>query len=243
MNLIPKFQKALDDAVDHLKRNLQENLYALVLYGSAVRGGLDPETSDLNLLIVLEASTAAAHKAIREVTGGPVSIEPFIVERGGMPRAMRVFALKFLSIQRNYQVLHGADPLRDLQVPSELSLLLAEQELRNLRMRTVHTFVTASRPPTRYRSYLLHNRSRILIVLSDVLRCGGIAVPRLLPERIPVFAQAFAVEESPLQRLMVLEGQSRNWTDQQALELHGGLMTVFGGALAWMEQRWPKLPL
>lgn len=243
MNLIPKFQKALDAAVDHLRANLADNLYALMLYGSAVRGGLDPETSDLNLLIILEASTAAAHKVIREVTGGPVSIEPFVVERGGMPRATRVFALKFLSIQRNYRVLHGADPLRDLEVPPELVLWLTEQELRNLRMRTVQAFVTLSRPPARYRSYLLRHKTRMFIVLSDVLRCGGIEVPRPLDDRIPGLARTFGVEEAPLRRLLSLEREERDWTEEQAVALHAGLMGVFSGALTWMEKRWPKLPL
>ncbi len=243
LNLAPRYQAALDHAVDFLKANLRDNLYSLILYGSAVRGNLDPHTSDLNLLIVLEASTATAHQAIGEIVHGQIQIDPFVVERGGMPRAARVFALKFLSIRRNYLVLHGADPLRDLEVPPELQMLLTEQEVRNLRMRLVYAFVTAGAKPQRYQQFLRQQGNRFALVLSDVLYAAGIKLPKAWPERVPLLTETFGADATVLNRLSGLKGQAHSLTPAELFELHSQLVELFGKALSWMEQRWPRLPL
>src|ERR1700741_4776100 len=99
----------LTQTVSALKEALGNNLYSCCLYGSAVRGDAIEGVSDINLLIVLENSTAEAHLAISRVIGGNPNIDPFVLGRRGFERSVRAFAPKFLSIQRNYRVLCGAD--------------------------------------------------------------------------------------------------------------------------------------
>jgi len=111
----------IDQAAAALAEQLKENLHSLILYGSAVRGDLVATASDVNFLLVLQASTSASHRVIRAVVQCFPRLNPFIVELSGMPRAVRVFALKFLSIRRDYRLLRGVDPLVDLQVPRDLA--------------------------------------------------------------------------------------------------------------------------
>ena len=42
-------------------------------------------------------------------------------------RSFRAFAIKFLSIRRDYRVLHGADPLQDLTIDPEHERFLCEK--------------------------------------------------------------------------------------------------------------------
>lgn len=242
-NLPPKFNDAIDIASSKLEKHLGENLHSLVLYGSSVRGGIDPESSNVNLLIILNVSTAHAHKAIRESLKSKVPIEPFVVELGGMHRATRVFALKFLSIRRDYRVLKGVDPLQDLAVSQDLRVLLTEQELRNLRMRFVRSYITAGPAHRRYHELLIHQSSRILIVLSDCLRCIDADIPHNLPDRIPVFEKLFEIDVSILRDLLRVKQSHEVLNENAAFEFHSRLVKLFSGVLNWMEKQWPELPL
>jgi predicted nucleotidyltransferase len=184
----------VDQAAVALAGQLKENLHSLILYGSAVRGDLVATTSDVNFLVVLQASTSASHRVIRSVVQRFPRLNPFVVELSGMPRAVRVFALKFLSIRRNYRLLHGVDPLVNLQVPRDLELLLAEQELRNFRMRLVHSYVTSPGRVSRYGQFAIRNASRLIIVLSDVLRCADVTLPQTLGQRHIAFTRAGGID-------------------------------------------------
>ncbi len=241
--LPPEFQAALDRSTGKLKNSLGENLHSLILYGSSVRGGFDPVSSNLNLLIVLQASTGNAHRVIREALKGKIPLEPFVVELGEMDRACRVFALKFLSIKRDYEILHGADPLGDLNIPHDLLVMLTEQELRNLRMRMVRSYITAGPRHRHYHRLLIHQSSRILIVLSDCLRCAQVEIPRNLPDRIPIFGNLFATDVSILHDLLNLKHSPSPLTENLALDFHSRLVKLLCAALAWIESQYPTLPL
>jgi len=101
---LPQPLPKLDESVEALKRTLGDNLHSCLLYGSAVRGGRSGN-SDIDLLIVLVKSTPEAHVAIRGLLSPP--LDPFILGLEGLERSLQAFALKFLSIRRNYRVLCG----------------------------------------------------------------------------------------------------------------------------------------
>ena len=242
-HLPANLQSELSQCVSRLEKALGENLHSLVLYGSSVRGGYDPGASDINLLIVLEASTAHAHRAIREALASEAPFEPFIVEWGEMPRAGRVFALKFMSIQRDYTLLSGTDPFAEFSVSQDLLVMLTEQELRNLRMRLTRAYVTAGPQHRRYRQLLAHQSSRILISLSDCLRCARMDMPQSLPDRIPLFEKLFDADVQILRDLLELRQREGELSEDEAFECHIGLVRLLKSALAWMEKEWGDLPL
>ena len=239
----PPVESVIEASTKLLAGGLGENLHSLILYGSAVHAGKVTAASDINLMFVLHASTAAAHRAIRDVVQRYPRLNPFVVELQGMPRAIRVFALKFLSIRRSYRVLHGEDCLKVLQVPKELELMLAEQELRNFRMRLVHTYITTIDKTPRYRRYIVFNANRLIVVLSDVLRCGDISLPSGLLERLPVFEREFKANPAVLRRLVDWKSAQHEPSLEEAAVAHGELVELCRQALNWMEAKWPKLPL
>lgn len=236
-------QIVVEQVTAALVGRLGENLKSLILYGSAVREETVRPGSDINLLVVLEDSTAAAHRVIRDTIQKFPHINPFIVEQPGMSRATRVFALKFLSIRRSHRLLHGVDVLNSLSVSRELEVLLAEQELRNLRMRLVHQFVTSDPSSGRYQRFVVRNAGRFVIVLSDVLRCADINPPKPLADRLPLFEKEFGADPGVLQRLLALKSSPRELNRAELEDAHAGLVTLFRRVLIWMARRWPDLPL
>jgi predicted nucleotidyltransferase len=236
-------EPVLKKAAAFLLQNLAVNLHSLVLYGSAVGGEYVEGRSDINLLVVLEASTPESHEFLRELCTAHPMIHPFVVERSGLPRAAQVFGLKFLSIQRSHRVLHGTDALKDFQLGASLQVLLAEQECRNLRMRLTHAYSTSGRKLRAYEEFLTANTPRFFIVLSDVARCGEIDLPPAMGERAPVFARTFGSQTAALEFLWHCHQHNKSPGGRRTVELHRGLISMFSGALKWMEQKWPTLPM
>lgn len=234
-------QAALDRATAALTRTLGANLHSLVLYGSAVRGNLVAKVSDLNLLILLEESTPGAHVAIAEAIRGPVRIEPFILGCALLSRSLQAFAVKFLSIRRNYRVLHGADPFSGLIVDEFLARFLCEQAVRNVRLRCVRSFVVFGHDRPRYSAYLSKMTSSIFTDLAESLRRVGMEIPRQYEERIPAFERAFGADASVLKDLLAFKAEARTLSASEARDVHARLFSLLDAAVRWMEGQWPPL--
>ena len=243
--LTTKKREVLNAAVDGLKSQLGDNLYACVVYGSAVRGDFVPVASDVNLLIVLNESTPQAHAAIAGVARGKLRIDPFVIGRPGMERSLHAFAVKFLSIQRDYEVLHGVDPLAGFEVTSEHERFLCEQQLRNVRLRLVRGFIVFGGQRWRYRKFLTRWIPTVFVDVSEALRLAGVEIPHDFADRIPVIAREFEVDASVLKELLVLkESRPSRWTGglsaRKVRDLHSRTFSLLTKVIQWMETRWPE---
>ena len=233
------FPSDLEQVVNSLKEALGANLYSCCLYGSAVRGDAVEGVSDINLLIVLEHSDPAAHEAISKVISGNDKIDPFVLGRRGFERSVRAFAPKFLSIQRNYKVLCGADPLKDVKVDPKLERFLCEQALRNLRLRLAHAFIMRQRNRA-YGFFLARSVTPIFLRLSELARLAGKELPKEMADRIPMLAQEIGLDEQLLRDLMAFKQNPRKLSDAETINWHERVFPAVDKALAWMETKWPE---
>ena len=236
-----KLQGTLDQAVNALRSELGDNLYSCCVYGSAVRGNAIEGVSDVNLLIILNQSTAAAHLAVSRAIGGQTQIDPFVLARRGFERSVRAFATKFASIRRNYRVLHGADPLVKLDVDAELEKFLCEQAIRNLRLRLVYSFITRQQNKA-YDKFLVRNITGMFVQFSEALRLNGINLPAAFENRIPILESEYKFDGQVMRDLLVLKKSPRRFSDQEAVAWHERLFPVVDAVLAWIEVNWPANP-
>ena len=235
--MTPKLQATLDQAVAALRRELGENLFSCCLYGSAVRGNVIDGVSDLNLLIVLNQSTTAAHQSVARAIGGLPQIDPFVLAKRGFDRSVRAFAPKFASIRRNYRVLHGADPLASMKVDAGLEKFLCEQAFRNLRLRLVYAFVTRAQNRT-YDRFVVRHVTPLFVQCSEVLRLSGVNMPVALEARIPVLEKEFKLDGQVLRDLLALRKQPTRFTDAEAVAWHERLFPLVDAVLVWIESHW-----
>lgn len=237
MDLPPDAKAALDKAVARLQTLLGENLYSLVLYGSAVRGNFVAGKSDLNLLLVLNESTPEAHVAIGEALRGPDRINPLVLGRRGIERSVQAFALKFRSIKRSYRVLHGTDPLA-IDVDPKFLRFLCEQALRNRRLRLVHAFIVLD--PKRYAQQVISAVPSLFTELAEVLRVEGTEVPAGFHDRIPILEKAFDARAPVLNELLDLRSKPRDLSAEETKNLHAQVYRLLSHVIVWIESRWPK---
>lgn len=228
-------------AVAALREHLGDNLHAVCLYGSAVRGDSVEGVSDINLLIVLKVSDAAAHEAVSWAIGKDRRIEPFILGLPGFERSVRAFAAKFASIQRWHRVLFGEDVLAGVTIPPTLERFLCEQALRNLRLRTAHHFVTRAQHRA-YGAFLTRNATQILLRFSEVLRLEGVEIPSDIAARVPVLARELGLDAATLQDLVALKSGGHKWREAEADAWHRRVFAALDTVMRWIEAHWPQEP-
>jgi hypothetical protein len=208
------------------------------LYGSTVRGHVIDGVSDINLLIVLQHSTPDAHSAIADCLQGNIYIDPFVIARPGMARSFSVFAIKFRSIKRNYKVLAGEDPIKDFSVADERVRFLAEQALRNLRLRSVNTFIHHRKNTARYTRFLLNTHTALFTYVGEIMRLADHEVPRAYADRIPMIEEYFSIDTRILQTLENIQADPAQVTAKSIAGLHRDLFSFVDGIVCWMEQTW-----
>lgn len=127
-----------------------DNLLGLILYGGLARGRYNPDTSDINIVVVLRDASAHAIARIANPLHAAWRgrrVEPFIVTPRELSRLAVAFPTKILDIQRRHVVLYGDDPFSGFEVSREHIRLRVEQELRNLALRMRRRLVSIHDDP------------------------------------------------------------------------------------------------
>ncbi len=227
----------LTEVTGALKKALGENLLSCCVYGSAVRGNAIEGVSDINLLLLLENSNAAAHQAIAEVLADFPDVDPFILQRRGLQRTAQCFATKFGSIKRNHRLLHGEDPFVGIETDPHLERLICEQALYNLRLRLSYAFAT-NNPKRPYNRFLQANISALFIQLSDVLRLVGHEIPKDFAQRIPLFEKIWGSSATIMSNLLALRLQPQRLEAKAALNLHQHTLELLDAVICFTKDNW-----
>lgn len=128
----------LNELATTLRTQLGDNLVALLVFGSAVRGGWREGASDVDLVLVLGKPTRDALLAISNtlsVARTAFRFEAVILGADEIPRAADVFPLFYDDIKSCHVLLTGKDPFAELTISDQFRRLRVEQELRESQIR------------------------------------------------------------------------------------------------------------
>src|SRR5689334_8191490 len=140
----PEIRAAITRLRDDLTAAAGTNLVGLILYGGVARGRYRPGKSDINLVVLLNDTRAAALGVIAPLLRAAWRawrVEPFILNSSEVARLSVTFPTKLLDIARHHIVIFGADPFADVQVSREQVRLRIEQSLRNSELRLRRRYV------------------------------------------------------------------------------------------------------
>jgi predicted nucleotidyltransferase len=146
------------------RSQLGDDLISLVVYGSAVRGGLTPH-SDVDVLAVVRRDDAvflARLHGAASLARAAARLDLRVLHVDEIARAADVFPLFFDDVRTCHAVLVGVDPFKDLVIHDEHRRLRVEQELREARQGLRRLVIEhAADPPTmRFELEALHKRIR-----------------------------------------------------------------------------------
>lgn len=128
----------LTELVSRLKAAAEENLKAVVLYGSAATSEYQSGHSDVNVLCLLGRAALGDLEKLHYVIEWWMNEKnpaPVIFTHEELVRSSDVFAIEMLDMKHRHRMLFGEDFLEKMDVPMRLHRLQVERELRTNWMR------------------------------------------------------------------------------------------------------------
>ncbi len=188
-----------------LEKAVGSNLAALVVYGSAVRGGYVPQQSDIDVIVVLNDTSLPQLQAIANplmVARYSARIEAMILKREAIARASDVFPLLYDDVRQRHVLLSGSDPFANLTISDVHRRLRIEQELRETRIRMRRAVVDALGSEANIAGAVARKVKQIRGPLHALLALKGIACDDRLEAVLAACSKAWGVDTSPLLRVM-----------------------------------------
>lgn len=154
------------------RSQLGDDLVSLVVYGSAVRGGLTPH-SDVDVLAVVRRDDAAFLARLHGAAAlakAAARLDLRVLHEDEIARAADVFPLFFDDVRGCHAVLVGGDPFKDLVIHDEHRRLRIEQELREARHQVRRLVIDHVADPPTLRLELEHLLKRARAPLFGLLK-------------------------------------------------------------------------
>lgn len=187
-----------------LEKAVGANLAALVVYGSAVRGGWEPDSSDIDVIVVLEDASLPQLRAIAEplmLARYRGRVEAMILRRGALAGASDVFPLLYDDVRQRHVLLSGSDVFAPLEIRDTHRRLRIEQELREARIRMRRAVVDALGVEATIAGAVSRKVKQIRGPL-HALRClKGDACDDRLEAVLAACGKAYAIDTAPLTRV------------------------------------------
>jgi len=211
------------EAMTHpdLKRFVEEltgaagaKLFSVVLYGSAARGDFHEETSDLNLILVLEDLSPPTlellspfiRRWIKKEHPSPRLFTPSLISESA-----DVFPMEMLDLQSCRLVLFGRDPFAGLAVGRAHLRLQCERELRTKLMRLREAYVECHDLPEELKRLLTSSYTTFVAVFRGCLSLMGGKVPLRNAEVVEAFCKRAGLASGPFEEVDRLKrGESSN---------------------------------
>jgi predicted nucleotidyltransferase len=135
--LPPSVDRVLNGFVEEARRAFDNDLRAVVLYGSGAEGKLRA-MSDVNVLLVLSAFEQKKADQLREplrLAQAAIRLRTMFLLESELQPAMEAFAVKFSDIIRRHRVLYGDDPFVGMSISRGDAIVRLKQTLLNLTLR------------------------------------------------------------------------------------------------------------
>jgi predicted nucleotidyltransferase len=141
--LPPNVGRVLTGFVEDARRAFDNDLRAVVLYGSGAEGKLRA-TSDVNVLLMLSEFDQKRADQLREplrLAQAAIQLRAMFLLESEIHPAMQAFAVKFADILRRRRVLYGDDPFSGISVARDDAIVRLKQTLLNLTLRLREAYI------------------------------------------------------------------------------------------------------
>jgi predicted nucleotidyltransferase len=181
-----------------------DNLAALVVYGSAVRGGWVEGVSDIDLVVVLRDTDPPRLKALALpllLARHKARVEAMILKLDNLAAASDVFPLLYDDIRSRHALLHGVDLFAALTISDAHRRLRIEQELREARIRMRRIVVDAMGAEESLVGPLIRKVRQVRSPLHALLSLRGVACDDGVESVLREAGQLYGLDTAPLLRV------------------------------------------
>jgi len=211
--------KALEILIENLRAAHGDNLASIVLYGSVAAGDHVEQHSDHNLLIALKRIASEdlrlSQNAMRDwlKSGQPTPVY-FTVEE--LSRAVDVFPIEFLQMEKARRVLFGRDPFEFVEISPANLRHQTEYELRTKLIQLRRLYLPASTSVEKLSALMSDSLASFAALFRAVLILHGQEPPLSKAESVRATVRLLGLDESCFDKLLELRSKSKTLTEAEA---------------------------
>lgn len=207
-----KIPKRPEDVFDEFRGDytalFDDDLLAIILYGSGARGEYIPKKSDINFLVVLtdngmdrlgDAMSLVAKWQKRKI---PV---PLFLTKTYIESSLDAFPLEFFNIRSAYQVIHGEDILTDLPIKKEDLRLQCERELKAKLLLLRESYLQAHDEVRQLKELVKQSLPAFIAIFKALLYLKGEEIPKSHEAVIADIAESFGLDRKLFQTLWYIK--------------------------------------
>lgn len=166
--------------VEELKREAQDKLKAVVLYGSAAAGDYVGKKSDYNILVVATDLSQSTLKSFSEPAkswqkaGNP---SPLLFTEERLKQATDVFPIELHDIVDSHKILYGEDVIADIELDTANLRLELEHELRGKLIQLRQRYLSVAGKRKQVVDLMIQSIGTFLVLFRAALRLFENEVP------------------------------------------------------------------
>jgi hypothetical protein len=215
------------DLVRELRALCDAELFAVLLYGSAVGGGFKGARSNVNILVVLKALDVKTLRRLAPLVDR-WEAQLFVIHVTtlvNLHASADVLPGQLLELREHHRVLFGTDPTEGIEVAREKLLWAAERELHELIRQMTRAVVRHGEARQGLSTALRRHFRSFLYTLRTLLRYAG----RVLKTTdkhptISAAAELFDLDEPVLLDLLDFRRRQALPTEKELVDLAEGLL-------------------
>ena len=226
--------KVVTQLVDKLKNAFGDRLVSIVLYGSAAGGDHHPKFSDFNVLVVLSAITPREMADSEEIfrwwreQGSP---SPLLLTESEVTNSTDCFAIEFLDIKQQHQLLYGKDVVSGLAVDRSFYRAQVEHDLRAKLLRLRQKASGMLSDADLLRRLLADSISTFAVLFRHALALDGAEAPHRKRDVIEAARQRFGFDAAPFETLLALREERLKPRDVDPAGLLAGYLQGIGAVI------------
>lgn len=219
--LDPKHEELLKEYNLALREIFQNNLAAVILYGSAATGEFISEYSNFNLLVVLENAELSYLKGASELVNKLKfkRIRPIFMDEKFIASSADVFPVEFSDMKDSYLILMGKDVLADLRIDLKNLRFQCEQELKEKLLNMKQQYLLISHDKLEVKNLLFKSFTSVIYIFRNILRIKGV-IPSV--SKIEILRQAsveLSIRIDTFKRVLEAKSNPNALTGQEAENL------------------------
>lgn len=216
-----------------------ETLVSVVLYGSAARGEYREGISDLNIMMIhREMNPSVLRKgsalARRWVKAG--NQPPLMFGESEWKGSADVFPIEFGDMRDAHRVLHGSDPFEGLKIDPEHLRLQCEHELRSKLIQLREYYLLSADEPEELGNLFVRSLPTFLTLFRTALRLAGHTVSRDSREVIAATAAEIGFDPDAFVRVLTAREKGEKFTPKAEDPVAIGYLTGVSRTSEWLDR-------
>ena len=190
-----------EELVEQVKNLVPGKLNSALLYGSAAAGDFMPQTSNYNLLLVIDGLGRPELDVLSPLVARWTSAgyrPPLLFTCGQLQKSTEAFAIELLDIQQSHRMLFGEDPLVNVAIKPEHLRLQLERELNEKLLALREAYLLTGGKPERVGQLLAASVTGVLVLCRAALRLFQKDVPSAKADSLRLLSQHIPFDPKPL---------------------------------------------